>query len=247
MSTRTFVVGDIHGCLDEVDALLDGLSATAGDRIVFLGDYVDRGPASKAVIDRLIRLQREGPQCVFLRGNHEDMFLAYMGMDGHYGDAFLVNGGRATLRSYDLETCDGAAVAQRIPSAHIEFLRALRDYEIAGDFLCVHAGINPLRPLEKQSSEDLLWIREEFIRNRHPLPYIVLFGHTPHRDVPTNLLPYKIGLDTGLVYSNKLSCLELESGELLQVRRGERSVRRSSLAELLRPAQRRIQSMRRSE
>jgi len=237
MASRTFVVGDLHGCVDELQVLLDGLALTASDQLIFLGDYVDRGPSSCAVVERLVRLRKEGPRCVFLRGNHEDMFLAYMGLGGLYGDAFLVNGGRATLRSYDLEGCDRSEVAQRIPPAHREFLQGLRDYEVAGDFLCVHAGINPLRELEQQSAEDLLWIRDEFIRNRHRLPYTVLFGHTPHRDVLLDL-PYKIGLDTGLVYANKLSCLELTGTDLFQVHRGQRSVRRTSLAHRFKQARR---------
>lgn len=229
MTARTFVVGDIHGCVEEIQVLLDGLAPGSRDSVIFLGDYVDRGPSSSAVIDRLVRLRSEGPRCVFLRGNHEDMFLAYMGLGGLYGDAFLVNGGRPTLRSYHLEDCAPSELAQRIPPAHREFLLQLRSYEVAGDFLCVHAGINPLRPLEQQSAEDLLWIRDEFIRNRHGLPYTVLFGHTPQREVLLDL-PYKIGLDTGLVYANKLSCLELASADLFQVKRGERKIRRGTLA-----------------
>ncbi len=232
MEARTFVVGDLHGCVEELEVLLDGTAPKPSDTVIFLGDYVDRGPASSAVIDRLIRLRHEGPRCVFLRGNHEDMFLAYMGFAGHHGDAFVANGGRATLRSYRLEDCAREQVAQRIPPPHREFLLGLRNYEIAGEFLCVHAGISPLRSLEQQTAEDLLWIRDEFIRNRHGLPYVVVFGHTPHREVLLDL-PYKIGLDTGLVYSNKLSCLELEGRDLFQVRRGERRVRRTSLANRL--------------
>src|ERR1043166_9018992 len=100
---RTFVIGDIHGCVDELNWLLDALSPTEADAIVFLGDYIDRGPASKAVIDRLLRLRREGPGCVFLKGNHEDMFLAFLGLQGHYGEAFLLNGGETTLQSYGWE------------------------------------------------------------------------------------------------------------------------------------------------
>ncbi|MBI4516456.1 MAG: serine/threonine protein phosphatase [Deltaproteobacteria bacterium] len=229
MTGRTFVVGDLHGCAEELKALLDGLALTSADTIIFLGDYVDRGPASLQVVERLLQLRVEGPSCTFLKGNHEDMFLAFMGLKGRYGQAFLANGGGPTLRSYALEGCSGAEVARRLPAEHLEFFRTLQSYTVRGNFLCVHAGINPLRRLEDQDEEDLLWIREEFIRNRHGLPYTVLFGHTPLRDVLVDL-PYKVGLDTGLVYSNKLSCLELDSGELFQVRRGEKNLRRSALA-----------------
>jgi len=225
---RAFVIGDIHGCVDEVEHLLDCIAPTSVDTVVFLGDYVDRGPASRAVIARLLRLQREGPRCVFLKGNHEDMFLAFLGYEGRYPDAFLINGGEMTLRSYGLEGGAGPAVARRLPPEHLQFLRSLRLYHHLGEFLCVHGGLSPVRPLEQQVSDDLLWIREEFIASRHPFPFTVLFGHTPSREVFIDL-PYKIGLDTGLVYWNKLSCLEVGEKDLYQIRRGERSVQRRSL------------------
>ncbi len=152
------------------------------------------------------------------------MFLDYMGLSGHFGEAFLFNGGGPTLKSYGLDGYVGVEVRTRMPPEHVEFLRDLRLSYTAGEFLCVHAGIHPLRPLDQQQEEDLLWIREEFIRNRHSLPYTVLFGHTPQKEVLLHL-PYKVGLDTGLVYWNKLSCLDLESKELLQLTRGQRKVK----------------------
>jgi serine/threonine protein phosphatase 1 len=94
-------------------------------------------------------------------------------------------------------------------------------HEVDAGFLFVHAGVNPLRQLDAQVPDDILWIREEFIRNRHLLPYTVIFGHTPNREVLWHL-PFKIGLDTGCVYGNKLSGLDLRSGTLLQVRKGSR-------------------------
>lgn len=227
---RTFVIGDIHGCVDEVERLLDFLAPTAADTFVFLGDYVDRGPSSRGVIDRLLQLQREGTRCVFLKGNHEDMFLAFLGYEGRYPDAFLINGGEATLRSYGLEGCTGPAVARHLPPEHLQFLQSLQLYHPEGEFLCVHGGLSPVRRLDEQVSEDLLWIREEFIASRHPFPFTVLFGHTPSREVFIDL-PYKIGLDTGLVYWNKLSCFELGDKELYQIRRGERTVHQRSLQE----------------
>jgi len=220
---RTFVVGDIHGCVDEVDRLLDALAPAASDTLVFLGDYIDRGPFPSAVIDRMLRLRHEGPRCVFLKGNHEDMFLAYMGERGAYGEAFLFNGGEATLRSYGLEGQSPATVAARVPPAHLEFLRSLELRFEHGPFLCVHAGVAPNRPLDDQHDEDLLWIRDAFIAHPHPFGCTVLFGHTPQREVLIDQ-PYKIGLDTGLVYWNKLSCLELGEQRLYQIRRGERDV-----------------------
>ncbi|MGH3054701.1 MAG: metallophosphoesterase family protein, partial [Gaiellaceae bacterium] len=199
---RTFVVGDIHGCVEETDRLLDALDLSATDTVVFLGDYIDRGPSSRAVIDRMLRLLREGPRCVFLKGNHEDMFLAYLGEGGTYGEAFLFNGGEATLRSYGIEGQPPSVVAAHLPLEHVAFLRALEMRFRQGPFLCVHAGVAPNRRLEDQRDEDLLWIRDAFIAHPHPFGCTVLFGHTPQREVLLDQ-PYKIGLDTGLVYWNK--------------------------------------------
>jgi serine/threonine protein phosphatase 1 len=228
-SGRTYVIGDLHGCAEELDTLLDALSPATGDTLCFLGDYVDRGPSPRDVIERLIRLETEGPRCVFLKGNHEDMFLAYLGYGGQYGDAFLANGGGSTLRSYGVPGRAGRDHAKYIPEPHRDFLLALRSEARFGEFLCVHAGVRPTRPLEAQLEEDRLWIREEFTATAHPFPCTVVFGHTPYREVLVHL-PFKVGLDTGLVYGNKLSCLDLESKELMQVRRGAREVQRASLA-----------------
>jgi serine/threonine protein phosphatase 1 len=227
-SARTFVIGDIHGCSEELSRLLDALALAAEDTVCFLGDYVDRGPSPRAVIDRLIRLRREGPRCIFLKGNHEDMFLAFLGEPGHYGDAFLWNGGDATLASYGLAGQPGSTVRDRLPEAHRAFLLGLETHVELGRFYCVHAGVRPTRPLDQQEDEDLLWIREEFIVPPHPFPVTVAFGHTPQREVRLHL-PFKIGLDTGLVYGNKLSCLELGSAELIQIRRHADAVERRSL------------------
>jgi serine/threonine protein phosphatase 1 len=229
-AARTFVIGDVHGCIDEMDRLLDAIRPTADDTICFLGDYVDRGPSPARVIDRLVRLRREGPACIFLRGNHEDMFLAFLGYPGRYGDAFHWNGGDATLASYGLEGVPGRLAAELLPAAHLEFLLSLQTHAYVGRFFCVHAGVRVTQPLESQDEEDLLWIREEFITAPHAFPYTVLFGHTPQREIRIDL-PYKIGLDTGLVYGNRLSCLELSTRELWQIARNARTVERRSLAD----------------
>jgi Calcineurin-like phosphoesterase len=226
---RTFVVGDVHGCVEELDRLLDAIAPAADDVVCMLGDYVDRGPAPRRVIERLLHLQREGPVCHFLKGNHEDMFLAYLGYPGRHAHAFRWNGGDATLASYGIAGLMGAAAAAHLPEDHLRFLLGLELTVCFGRYLCVHAGIRPDRRLEDQVEEDLLWIREEFIDREHDLPFTVLYGHTPARDVRMHL-PFKIGLDTGAVYGNRLSCLELESLELTQVRTGGKGVERRSLA-----------------
>jgi len=114
-------------------------------------------------------------------------------------------------------------VPSLIPPEHLEFLRALELSHLVDPYVFVHAGISPLHGMEAQEEEDLLWIRDEFIRNRHRLAKTVIFGHTPQREVLWHL-PYKIGLDTGCVYGNKLSCLDLSSRILLQVERETHAV-----------------------
>ena len=228
---RTFVIGDIHGCVDEIARLLDALAPTAADTVVFLGDYIDRGPSAKGVIDRLLRLRGEGTRCVFLKGNHEDMFLGFLGERGSFGEAFLANGGGHTLHSYGLHGEFGQVRSEQLPPAHLEFLRALQMRYEHGPYLCVHAGLDPARPLATQRDEDLLWIRDEFVRHPHPFPCTVLFGHSPQREMLVDV-PFKIGLDTGLVYWNKLSCLELAEQRLFQIRRGERNVQSRDVRKL---------------
>lgn len=225
---RTFVIGDIHGCVDELAGLIEGLDLDPLDRVIFLGDYVDRGPNSKAVVSFLID-RRGAADMIFLKGNHEDMFLAYLGFPGKYGDMFLYNGGVATLASYGAAPhTDRSRLLALVPKAHLDFFAALKNYFIVDNFLCVHAGVHPNKELDLQEPEEMLWIRDEFILSRHVLPYTVLFGHTPQEEVLFHL-PYKVGLDTGLVYGNRLSCLELEEKMLLQVARGTKTVTQRSV------------------
>ena len=225
---RCYVVGDIHGCLDELAYLLEHLPLEPSDRIVFLGDYVDRGPDSKGVVSYLMQRRDEGDQeLIFLKGNHEDMFLSYLGLPGMYEDMFLFNGGGTTLLSYGAAPAAGSAEEARalIPPSHLDFFLRLKTSYPMGPFLCVHGGVHPSKSLGEQTEEELLWIRDEFILNEHVLPYTVLFGHTPRKDVLFHL-PFKIGLDTGLVYGNKLSCLEVTEKVLFQIGRGKRRVMR---------------------
>jgi serine/threonine protein phosphatase 1 len=219
-----FAIGDLHGCPDELEVLLDEIAPGADDTIVFLGDYVDRGLQARPLVERLLRLQDEDLGTVFLRGNHEDMLLAYLGLGGRHGDAYLENGGGVTLASYGVPPgTPGRAALALLPPAHVEFFRASRLQHLAAPFLFVHAGIRPGLPLAEQSADDLLWIREDFFAHPHDLPYTVVFGHTPTREARVDL-PYRIGLDTGLVYGNKLTCLDVDGRRLLHVMRGDRRV-----------------------
>ncbi|HLH78369.1 MAG TPA: metallophosphoesterase family protein [Candidatus Binataceae bacterium] len=225
---RLFAIGDIHGCPDELQAVLRAADPCATDTVVFMGDYIDRGPASRQVIDLLLEFAQGAHRTVFLKGNHEDMMLSFLGLPGRYGDSFLINGGFTTLQSYGLNEADLDDTRARLPATHVEFLSQLSTSYRHDRFLFVHAGISPLHSLAEQDPEDLMWIRQEFILNPHTLDLTVLFGHTPVREVLLDL-PYKIGIDTGLVYGGKLTCLELTQGECLQVSRGNLKVKRHRL------------------
>lgn len=227
-----FVIGDIHGCADELRRLIDALPLAAGDRVVFLGDYIDRGPASKNVVDFLLSLRSSAAdiEFIFLKGNHEDMLLSYLGLNGAHGDMFLVNGGKATLASYGVNERDlrSDEALSAISCDHVEFYQGLQRFYLMDSFLCVHAGVHPQKSLSDQSEEELFWIRNKFIYSSHELPYTVLFGHTPQERVLYDL-PFKVGLDTGLVYGNMLTCLELDEKVLFQINRGNKSVKRTSV------------------
>src|SRR5271170_5524307 len=103
---RLFAIGDIHGCPDELAVLLHKIAPRAGDAVVFVGDYVDRGPSARDVVEQLLEFERSPAEVIFLKGNHEDMMLSFLGLPGHYGDSFLFNGGAATLDSYSVRDAD---------------------------------------------------------------------------------------------------------------------------------------------
>jgi serine/threonine protein phosphatase 1 len=230
MAGRVLVVGDIHGCRHELDLLLQDLAAVRGDTLVFLGDYVDRGPDVRGVVERLVALQVEATvRTVFLRGNHEDMLLGYLGCGGHYGEAFLGNGGDVTVRSYGVTGRPSPDRFKRaLPAAHQAFLMNTTFLHVEPGYVMVHAGLRPDRPLDRQSPHDLVWIRDEFIARPHEFGKTVIFGHTPMREVLEDL-PYKIGIDTGCVYGGMLTALELPNLVVHAVRRGAASVERRPL------------------
>lgn len=200
---RYFAIGDIHGCLRSLEALLKLVLPQVDperDTIVFIGDYVDRGPDPRGVIQRIIDLKRDYPRVVALKGNHEDMLLGWV-EEGRDLDLYLFNGGGSTIRSYEREG------RFQIPEEHMEFLRSLVLYHETENYLFVHAGLRPGVPLEQQDPMDLLWIRGEFIRSRADFGKVVVFGHTPLRE--PLVMPNKIGIDTGAVYGGRLTCVEL--------------------------------------
>jgi len=196
---RLLAVGDIHGCLDHLQRLMARVEPQTADRVVFLGDYVDRGPDGRGVIDYLLDFGRRFPQSVFLKGNHEAMFLDFLA--GRDQLLFLYNGGGTTLRSYREEA------GIRIPRSHLAFLEALRTSFTTEDFFFVHAGLRPGRPLDAQEERDLLWIRHEFISSDYDWGKTVVFGHTPLQQ--PLFAGNKIGIDTGAVYGRALTCCDV--------------------------------------
>lgn len=186
--------------------MIDRLPLCRNDKLIFLGDYIDRGPDSKAVVERLISLGQTY-DCVFLRGNHEWMMLNYI-LSGRDFELWMMNGAHATIRSY--------TDVKKIPLEHLEFLKSTIYYHVEGEYLFVHAGVRPYVPLEKQDNFDLVWIREEFIYSENPLAgYKVIFGHTPFRDVFVS--NDKIGIDTGCVYGGRLTAFRVDDGKIFQV------------------------------
>lgn len=221
---RVFAVGDIHGHADLLGRIAtlvaDDLakSRPAAASTVFLGDYIDRGPAASAVVDRLVHRAFPTP-IVTLRGNHEQMLLDGL-EDPRRLEDWLFNGGAETAQSYGVDVdrrllrdpdALADALAAAIPQSHITFLRGTAlSHTVDGYFFC-HAGIEPGIPLDRQEREVLLWIRQSFHASTADHGKVVVHGHTP---VPKpEMLPNRINIDTGAFYSGRLTCLVLEGAE----------------------------------
>lgn len=209
---KTCVIGDIHGCRASLTALLDKVIDQA-DTLIFLGDYVDRGPDSKQVIETLIQLQKTHPRPIFLKGNHELMFYNYL--IGTDRSIFLRVGGLQTLNSYNISPQADGNLLDLLPSAHIAFIESLALYYEDQHGIYVHAGLQPGRHLSQQTPDWCLWVRDRFIHSSHDFGKPVIFGHTVFREplIEDN----KIGIDTGAVYGGKLTALLLPDMEFIQV------------------------------
>jgi len=228
-----YAVGDIHGRLDLLEAILDRIEVdtrasghVARRTLVFLGDYVDRGPDSRGVVDRVISGLPQGFDTHFLKGNHEAILLNFLD-DARSLDNWLLNGGEATMLSYGVDTGRLArlgapsetwrqAFAAALPEAHLRFFKSLKLSVSFGDYLFVHAGVRPGVPLGAQSEADLIWIRDPFLDHAGPFDKIVVHGHTPTKQPVTR--PNRIGIDTGAVFTGRLTALRLQdgSGKFLQ-------------------------------
>lgn len=233
-----YAVGDIHG---RADLLLEMFYRLERDRLendfhtpllIFLGDYVDRGPDSRTVIDLLQRGRPEAFQARFLMGNHEQAMLAFM-HDPLRNRSWLRHGGAETLISYGVKPCverdaqseierASAELKRAMPIEHWAFLQMLERYVSMGEYIFVHAGIDPKKPLEAQSDRDLFWIRDAFLNDRRPLDRCVVHGHTPTAE------PYKdarrICIDTGAFSTGMLTAVRLRArGVSFLSVRGERA------------------------
>lgn len=233
---RSYAIGDIHGHLEQlqrVHAWIEADRTRAGDAeapVVHLGDLVDRGPESQAVIDYLMTGQRQGRNWVVLKGNHDRMFAGFLD-DPAYRDAGLRSelsylhpriGGGATLRAYGvinaadrpLPPVHAEAVAA-VPLAHRRFLDGLPPFHRRGAVLFVHAGIRPERPLEAQSETDLLWIRAPFLDYASAHPWLVVHGHTAI-DQPTHY-GNRVNIDSSAAYGGPLSAVVVEDEQVFRL------------------------------
>jgi len=201
---KTFVVGDIHGCLGMLKRLMDDISwEPSKDRLIFIGDYIDRGEDSRGVIEFVSALRKDSQNVQCLIGNHEQMLFDYL--SGEDTQTYILNGGGATLMSYD--RARQSKEDPLIPPSHLEFLSSLVSMIELDDYYIVHAGFRPHVPIKDQTLFDMIWIRNDFLLSEYDFGKVVIFGHTPFNN-PV-VMKNKMGIDTGAVYGNRLTCLEL--------------------------------------
>ncbi len=220
--TVVYAVGDIHGCKDLLELMLDlirkdreeraGVSDARRCVVVYIGDYIDRGPDSKGVIDLLLSNPLEGVETVFLKGNHEWMIEQMLNdpESEDIADRWDWNGGKPTVRSYEAKGF--FKLREAIPDAHMDFLEGLKLHHTEGDYLFVHAGIRPGVPLDQQTDDDKVWIRREFLGHKGSHDgWFVVHGHTPVEEV--EVLPNRICIDTHAYETGALTAVVLEGAE----------------------------------
>lgn len=230
---RVYAIGDIHGRDDLFAQLLELIARDDAGReplpcrLVLLGDLVDRGPSSAQVVERAMALARSGDDVHFVKGNHEEMFVAMARGDVEVARFFRRFGGLETLASYGLDAAMAADLSdqalagwalEHVPRPHVDFLDDFSDGLTVGDYLFVHAGVRPNVPIEAQRTEDLRWIREAFLNHEGSHGKMIVHGHsiTADADVRTN----RIGIDTGAFASGKLTAIGLEGSERWFVQTG---------------------------
>jgi serine/threonine protein phosphatase 1 len=218
----TYAVGDVHGSLDMLEALIEACRQHADGRalqFVFLGDYIDRGPDSAGVVRFMMRLHDElQHRLIALRGNHEAFVLGLLDGTVPLG-IWLRNGGVETLASY------GVREVSELPHADLDWIRSLRLSYDDGRRFFVHAGVDPQKPLDAQEEQDLLWIREPFLSDRRDYGRLIVHGHTPMETAVPDLRANRLNLDTAAVYGGVLTAAVFDDKQIaplgyLQAARG---------------------------
>lgn len=210
---RSCIIGDIHGCFNALVNLLAQVENRA-DTIVFLGDYIDRGPDSKKVVELILQLKEERPHVITLLGNHEYMLLNYLA--DRDNSAFLQVGGVQTLSSYGLpKDMPPADIRSHLPQEHLSFFYDLPLLWEDRHGIYVHAGLQPGIHLSRQTRGRCLWIRDNFIHSSYHFGKPVVFGHTVFKK--PLIQKNKIGIDTGAVYGQTLTALLLPEMEFVSV------------------------------
>ncbi len=223
--TRIYAIGDIHGCITEFERLLEIIqndlasAQIANHLIIFLGDYVDRGPDSAGCVEKLIKLRESSDNVVCLKGNHEDKFLKFLDDPLGVAGSFFGYGGIELSQSYGVNIAaigdplmNAQAVREELvrlaPKEHLAWLEALPTSFGSGDYFFAHAGVDPGVPLNSQNPHDLMWIRGAFLANDEPLEKVVVHGHTPHSKPEVKL--NRINVDTCAYDTSVLTCVVLE-------------------------------------
>lgn len=247
-----YAIGDVHGCYDQLIAMFDLIVADirqSGDDarpvILLCGDYIDRGPRSAEVMAALVWLERNaGVDIVLLKGNHEELLLDFLDRPAE-NVRWLHRDGCFTLRSYGVALPDDAttlvegdcralrdALLDVMPAAQLALLRRLKIRVTLGDYLFVHAGLRPGTPIDRQSDEDCLWIRDDFLKSGHRFDKVVVHGHSWSSDEP-EIGADRMGIDTGVYETGVLTAVRLEGAtvEVLQAHGGATGGAGSSVGE----------------
>jgi serine/threonine protein phosphatase 1 len=239
--TAIYAIGDIHGRLDLLLQLQEQIANDAARHpakrrlLVYLGDYVSRGPDSRGVVERVRTWQPEGFERVILRGNHEDLLLRFAGGEWKAGRHWFDYGGLDTLAAYGIDIADRAArdeasvtelgrcLAAALPLSHLEFFNTLQINHRAGGYFFSHGGIRPGVALDAQSPHDCMWIRKTFLDSSADHGAVVVHGHSICRE--PEIRRNRIGIDTGAYRSGVLTCVVLEGSaiKLLQTGTEERN------------------------
>ncbi|MEO6224505.1 MAG: metallophosphoesterase [Sphingomicrobium sp.] len=233
---RAYVVGDIHGRLDLLDQLLAAIERDLRHRparktlLVFVGDLIDRGPASAQVVERLRTYRRRGVRPIMLLGNHEEVLLRILGGDVSLIKSWCTFGGAECLHSYGVDyrqftrLSDAeqlAAIQAAVPEEHVRFLEGFLDSCRFGDYLCVHAGIRPGVEIDQQLQSDLRWIRDPFLYDESDHGFVVVHGHTISTDVEER--HNRIGIDTGAYKTGVLTALAIDGDERWRIDTGKKA------------------------